>query len=315
MLGCTACSIRQCFSAGEFLGYTTRSGLGLFSFGGRPAIAISYTRMAAPVVQWQPMPEFKNSREMHEFLDKATAGGITIRNFFGVILDVDDVVVETPLFPKAALEFYTAFNLCRTDEKRDADAYAKYYTAARGGGQGDYRPLINEKIDNVVDCLTKFPSSKRAVSVNWATLDLPRSNPVSARAGLDYRPFSPRPLCRPGCQVPARAALLPRAPRRCGRPCRASLHWVHACTGCVRTGGRGNDVARCYPNLCRRVIFPKNVHFIGTIMHEGKWYPSERRAARALCLCTLATAVARRLGIPTGTYTHFVTTMFGTRQG
>ena len=40
------------------------------------------------------------------------------------------------------------------------------------------------------------------------------------------------------------------------------------------------------------VIFPKNIHFIGTVMHD----------------------IARRLGVPTGTYTHFVTAMFGTRQ-
>ena len=119
--------------------------------------------MAADQTIWQTIPEYKDARDMYDFLDKATAGGTTIRNFFGVVLDVSNVVVETELFPAAALSFYTSFNLGRTDAEKNADEYALYYNAARGGGQGDYRNLINEKIDNVIDCLTKFPGSKRAV--------------------------------------------------------------------------------------------------------------------------------------------------------
>jgi len=77
-------------------------------------------------------------------------GALPSRNYFGVILDVSNVVVETELFPAGALAFYTAFNLNQTDPERDSEAYAKYYSAARGGGQG-----------------TIGPSSKRRSTTLW----------------------------------------------------------------------------------------------------------------------------------------------------
>ena len=39
----------------------------------------------------------------------------------------------------------------------------QYFSDLRGGGQGDYRAGMRAKIANVVDCLTLFPQSKRAV--------------------------------------------------------------------------------------------------------------------------------------------------------
>lgn len=68
--------------------------------------------------------------------------------------------VETELFPIKALSVYSAYNL--EDPILEEDR-AKYFSAHRGGSQGDYREGMKSKIANVVDCLHKFPSSKRAV--------------------------------------------------------------------------------------------------------------------------------------------------------
>ena len=73
------------------------------------------------------------------------------------ILEPGDGVIETPLWPKEALEYYTAWNL-----GKEVDPKSPLRKESRGGDQGDYRVAINDKIENVVDCLTKFPYSKRA---------------------------------------------------------------------------------------------------------------------------------------------------------
>lgn len=69
-------------------------------------------------------------------------------------------LVETELFPKEALIAYSAYNLGQPVSQEQHDTY---FSAHRGGSQGDYRKGIQEKITNIDDCLTKFPSSKRAV--------------------------------------------------------------------------------------------------------------------------------------------------------
>ncbi len=74
-------------------------------------------------------------------------------------LAMDDYVVETDLFPKAVLEAYTAWNL----ELPLSDEQTQFFNAERGGGQGDYRSGMRKKIANVVDCLGRFPQSKRAI--------------------------------------------------------------------------------------------------------------------------------------------------------
>lgn len=75
------------------------------------------------------------------------------------ILDMSDYIVETELFPLAVLEAYSAWNTGReiSEEQR------LQMNPERGGAQGDYREGMAGKIDNVVDCLAKFPQSKRAV--------------------------------------------------------------------------------------------------------------------------------------------------------
>jgi thymidylate synthase len=81
-----------------------------------------------------------------------------VRNYVQV-LDMGDYVVESPLFPSEALDAYTAFNMGNelSPEQRS------FLNEMRGGRQGDYSEGMTRKIDNVVDCLTRFPQSKRAV--------------------------------------------------------------------------------------------------------------------------------------------------------
>lgn len=85
-------------------------------------------------------------------------GQQTVRNFVQV-LDMSDYLVETELFPKEALEAYSSWNL----EKEITEEHRRYLSELRGGRQGDYREGMSRKIANVVDCLTKYPTSKRAV--------------------------------------------------------------------------------------------------------------------------------------------------------
>lgn len=81
-----------------------------------------------------------------------------VRNFVQR-LDMSDYLVETPLFPAEALRAYSAINM----EQAISDEQARYITDQRGGPQGDYHEGMQRKIANVIDCLTKYPNSKRAV--------------------------------------------------------------------------------------------------------------------------------------------------------
>ncbi len=96
-------------------------------------------------------------REAWQDMSASSARG-PVRNFVQ-ILDMSDFVVETELFPLAALEAYSAYNM---EKELDAEQRA-WLNEERGGAQGDYRQGMAAKIDNVVDCLTRFPQSKRAV--------------------------------------------------------------------------------------------------------------------------------------------------------
>ncbi len=167
------------------------------------------------------------------------------RCFVATVLDMsgDAIVVETELFPRAALDFYTAHNL---DELPADDArYATLYSSARGGGQGDYRVGMRDKIANVVDCLTRFPGSKRAV------LTVPARN-VSHEVDEDAK-------------------------------CLREVHFFIE-GGALHAAG--------FMRAQAASIFPKNLHFIGTILQR----------------------VAAALRVPTGRYTHFVTTLVSGRD-
>jgi hypothetical protein len=68
--------------------------------------------------------------------------------------------VTTDLFPREALQVYSAYNLGQEVSSKDQDTY---FSAHRGGSQGDYRQGMEAKMANVVDCLRHFPNSKRAL--------------------------------------------------------------------------------------------------------------------------------------------------------
>lgn len=81
-----------------------------------------------------------------------------VRNFTQ-LLDMETYVVETELFPLDVLDAYSSWNLGQeltSDQQR-------HFNDERGGGQGDYRNGMADKIANVVSCLNEFPASKRAV--------------------------------------------------------------------------------------------------------------------------------------------------------
>ena len=111
-------------------------------------------------------------RAAFERMNELTAGGNVVRNFH-VDIAMRDHLVETDLFPREALAAYSAWNLELpvSDEQRTS-----YFSAHRGGNQGDYRDGMRAKIANVVDCLTRFPASKRAVISVVPRADAPHAD-------------------------------------------------------------------------------------------------------------------------------------------
>lgn len=142
----------------------------------------------------------------------------SVRNFSREI-DMSNYLVETELFPKDVLEAYSMWNL----EKPATEATKKHFNNTRGGGQGDYRIGMSQKIDNVVDCLTHFPKSKRALITicNSSMAEHPSDDDAKCMREIHFYVTSENKLS---------ATVLFRA--------QAAL------------------------------IFPKNIHFIGSLMHE-----------------------------------------------
>jgi hypothetical protein len=193
-----------------------------------------------------PLPTFSSASDMlADMQARLPASGNIVRNYVAVIsppkIDGDVLssafTVVTALFPLDALDFYTRFNRGTLDLDSPADKalYDRLYNPARGGGQGDYREGFSAKVENVVDCLTRFPSSKRAtLTIPGRTGDHTSDDdakclrelhffldPVAGVAG-DDRSSSRRPV----------------------------LH----CTGFMRAQAA--------------TIVPKNLHFIGSIIVE-----------------------------------------------
>eukprot|EP00521_Asterionellopsis_glacialis_P016541 CAMPEP_0195291338 /NCGR_PEP_ID=MMETSP0707-20130614/7715_1 /TAXON_ID=33640 /ORGANISM="Asterionellopsis glacialis, Strain CCMP134" /LENGTH=218 /DNA_ID=CAMNT_0040351643 /DNA_START=67 /DNA_END=723 /DNA_ORIENTATION=- len=107
---------------------------------------------------------FPTAKEMYAHLREITkpGGEFVVRNFAGVIEDFSPVssLVETELFPRGALEYYTKKNMGWDYSKEESDTWQ---LDERGGAQGDYREGMQTKIANVIDCLKSEPLSKRAV--------------------------------------------------------------------------------------------------------------------------------------------------------
>lgn len=183
---------------------------------------------------------------------KSLQAGECTRNFAGTIDNMrsEVLVVPTDLFDKGSLEFYSKHNLDLISPKTNPDDYEKYYSESRGGEQGDYRDGIQAKVANVVDCLQKFPGSKRAV------LSVPHSSAGTKTA--DHTATGEA---------------------KCLRELHFYIEGRHLhCSGFMRAQAVS--------------IFPKNIHFIGTLMEH----------------------MSTQLGTEVGEYNHFVTTLVTDRS-
>ena len=125
------------------------------------AARIARRRLHAPAHAL--LPRHKTARSLYDEMRHLTrAGGdFTVHNYVAVLEDLSEeaTTVETELFPLAALDFYTRWNLEETITDEEIDAYK---TPERGGAQGDYRYGMGRKIDNAIDCLRTHQNSKRA---------------------------------------------------------------------------------------------------------------------------------------------------------
>jgi len=152
------------------------------------------------------------------------------------------------------LEFYTRLNLGLpiTDEEK-----VKFKSAARGGGQGDYREGIQKKIANVVDCLKRFPKSKRAVLTipfsAYGSMNANHTNDDEAKCLRELHFYLENNIES------------------------KDSNQILFCTGFMRAQAAS--------------IFPKNIHYIGSMMHE----------------------IGKQLNVSVGPYTHFVTILVNER--
>ena len=180
--------------------------------------------------------ETRTCRETWELMTKATMEG-PVRNFTCRI-DMSDFLVETDLFPRDALDAYSAWNL----EKEIREDQKIYFSEQRGGGQGDYREGMERKIANVVDCLSRFPRSKRALVT------------------VCNNPF-------PDHESDGDAK------------CMREIHF-HI------DGSRLNATVLFRAQAAQ--IFPKNIHFIGSLMSEvGSRLPGAPRPGLLFYLATI----------------------------
>lgn len=173
---------------------------------------------------WQQMSEISGRKSVHNYVQ---------------VLDMSDYLVETELFPEAVLDSYSCWNL----EKDVSDEQRQYMNTLRGGGQGDYRDGMRQKIANVVDCLTKYPQSKRAVITVC-------NEPIPNHSIDDDA--------------------------KCLRELHLYLDENEKLSGTV------------FFRAQAATLFPKNIHFIGTIMTEvAKHIPNKRALGTLFYLATV----------------------------
>ena len=167
----------------------SRRSRGAWWAGAAPARGLAF----AP--QQARLPRFPTAAAMYDDMRALTAAGgggeYTVRNYLGVIEDLsspDRAVVETELFPRGALDYYTAKNMGWPVS--DADT-AAWQMNERGGAQGDYRDGMQAKIANAIDCLRTHPDSKRA------TIPIPFATEGSST--VDWRDAGQTKCCRELC--------------------------------------------------------------------------------------------------------------------
>ena len=101
---------------------------------------------------------YKSAKEMFEHSNTLSP----INDFVGKIkyFDEENAIVETDLFDIDSLRYYAKKNCGLEVTEKEKELFETEY---RGGSQGDYSSEMEQKINNVVDSLVKFPNTKRAV--------------------------------------------------------------------------------------------------------------------------------------------------------
>lgn len=172
------------------------------------------------------MEETSTASQTYQEMNELLSTQKNIRNFTRQIdMSNSSYVFETSLFPLEALKVYSAYNLEQPIEEKDR---LKYFSAHRGGSQGDYRDGMQKKIENVVDCLTKFPKSKRAL------ITIPNTSFPSHSSDEDAK-------------------------------CMREIHFY------LEEGGDTTTMnlnATVWMRAQAAEIFPKNIHFIGSLMDD-----------------------------------------------
>ena len=190
------------------------------------------------------MGSLLSCQEAYQLMCERTAGQTPVRNF-QLDIKLDPWLVETDLFPQEALEAYSAWNL---ELEIDAATRKKYFSEHRGGSQGDYRDGMRAKLDNVVDCLTHFPESKRA------TITIPNNASPSHRDDADAKCMREIHFYRDGLQVNATVLFRAQAAEIFPK----NIHFI------------GELVAE----VARRLdgdMQPGNLHYLTTILVADRW--------------------------------------------
>jgi hypothetical protein len=230
-------------------------------------------------------PQFSTAKELHtRLLELTSAGGggeFVVRNFVGVIVDISvgASTVETDLFPKGALEYYTKKNMGWDYTQEE---YDEWQLPERGGAQGDYRDGMPAKIANVIDCLRTEPLSKRAV------IPIPFNSEGSAQ--IDWTDQGQNKCCR-------------------------ELHLYLEegklkCTGIVRMQN-ANIFVKNVRFWVARLLLIKMIDTAMLLTARTRFSSQKNffviRFSQIHFFATLIDHVAKELNVPVGEYTHWIT--------
>ena len=111
------------------------------------------------------MNRYSSALEMYNYALKEAP----TYDFVGVIdlFTEENALIETDLFDEESLKYYGKKNCGMEVSDKEKELFENEY---RGGSQGDYSSEMNMKIDNVVESLSSFQNTKRAVIMmnnNW----------------------------------------------------------------------------------------------------------------------------------------------------